>query len=68
MLPERRGRSSTVSMPSSGRALDNPDVSKILSAQTLDPMPLTPEQFARLLKSDYDKYEKVIKLSGAKID
>jgi tripartite-type tricarboxylate transporter receptor subunit TctC len=48
--------------------LDNPDVSRILSAQTLDPMPLTPEQFAQRLKSDYDKYEKVIKLSGAKLD
>jgi hypothetical protein len=37
-----------------------PDVS-------LDPMFIAPEQFARRLKSDYDKYEKVIKVSGAKI-
>jgi len=29
---------------------------------------MSPEQFARRLKSDYDKYEKVIKLTGAKID
>ncbi len=39
-----------------------------LSAQTLDPLPMTPEQFAARLKSDYVKYEKVVKLSGAKID
>jgi hypothetical protein len=31
-------------------------------------MIMTPEQFARRLKTDYDKYEKVIKLTGAKID
>ncbi|HYH43758.1 MAG TPA: tripartite tricarboxylate transporter substrate binding protein [Burkholderiales bacterium] len=44
------------------------DVSEKLKSQTLDPMIMTPEQFARRLKSDYDKYEKVIKLTGAKID
>jgi tripartite-type tricarboxylate transporter receptor subunit TctC len=41
------------------------DVASKLSAQTLDPMPMSPEQFAKRLKSDYDKYEKVIKISGA---
>ncbi len=50
------------------KALADPDVAKKLSAQTLDPMPMTPEQFAARLKSDYDKYEKVIKISGARID
>ena len=44
------------------------DVSDNLKSQTLDPMFLTPEEFARRLKSDYDKYEKVIKVSGAKVD
>jgi tripartite-type tricarboxylate transporter receptor subunit TctC len=29
---------------------------------------MTPEQFARRLKSDYDKYEKVVKLTGVTID
>ena len=67
-LPGRRGRSWTVSTPSSGRRSTHPDVARILSAQTLDPMPMSPEEFARLLKADYDKYEKVIKLSGAKLD
>jgi tripartite-type tricarboxylate transporter receptor subunit TctC len=50
------------------KALADPGVSSKLSAQTLDPMHMTPEQFAQRLKSDYDKYEKVIKLSGARID
>ncbi|MDB5866987.1 MAG: hypothetical protein JWO70_4793 [Betaproteobacteria bacterium] len=50
------------------RILRMPDVAEKLKSQTLDPMLMSPEQFARRLKSDYDKYEKVIKLTGAKID
>jgi len=49
------------------KALADPGVASKLSAQTLDPIHMTPEQFAERLKSDYDKYEKVIKLSGARI-
>lgn len=51
-----------------GKALKDPGVSSKLSSQTLDPMHMTPEQFAQRLKSDYDKYEKVVKLSAARID
>ena len=50
------------------KILRMPDVAEKLKSQTLDPMLMNPEQFARRLKSDYDKYEKVIKLTGAKID
>ena len=50
------------------KALEDPGVSSKLSAQTLDPMYMTPEQFALRLKSDYDKYEKVVRISGATID
>jgi tripartite-type tricarboxylate transporter receptor subunit TctC len=50
------------------KALADPGVSSKLIAQTLDPMPMTPEQFAARLKSDYDKYGKVVKLSGATMD
>lgn len=49
------------------KALADPGVASKLTVQTLDPMHMTPEQFARRLKSDYDKYEKVIRISGAKI-
>ena len=51
-----------------GRALADPDVAAKLTVQTLDPMHITPEQFAARLKSDYDKYEKVVKISGARVD
>lgn len=51
-----------------GKALADPDVAAKLSAQTLDPMHVTPEQFAARLKSDYDKYETVVKISGARVD
>jgi tripartite-type tricarboxylate transporter receptor subunit TctC len=50
------------------KTLENPDVAKNLSSQTLDPMHMTPEQFAERLKSDYVKYEKIVKISGARID
>lgn len=49
------------------KALADPGVASKLTVQTLDPMHMTPEQFAARLKSDYDKYEKVIRISGAKI-
>ena len=50
------------------KVLRTPDVAEKLKSQTLDPLFMTPEQFARRLKSDYDKYEKVIRVSGAKVD
>ncbi len=51
-----------------GKALADPGVAQKLTAQTLDPMHVTPAQFADRLKSDFDKYEKVVKISGARVD
>lgn len=51
-----------------GKALADPGVASKLSAQTLDPMHITPEQFAARLKADFDKYAKVVKISGARVD
>jgi tripartite-type tricarboxylate transporter receptor subunit TctC len=48
------------------KALEHPDVTKILGAQALDPMPMTPDEFARRLKSDYEKYERIIRTTGAR--
>jgi tripartite-type tricarboxylate transporter receptor subunit TctC len=48
------------------KALEHPDVTKILGAQALDPMPMTVDEFAKRLRSDYDKYEKLIKSTGAR--
>lgn len=50
------------------KALADPDVVSKLTVQTLDPMHMTPDQFAARLKSDYDKYAKVVKISGARVD
>ena len=50
------------------KALDHPDVARNLSGQTLDPMHMTIEQFAQRLKSDHEKYERVVKVSGARME
>ncbi len=50
------------------KALEHPDVVRKLSDQTLDPLYMTPEQFAARLKSDFDKHDKLVKLTGAKIE
>lgn len=35
-------------------------------AQTLDPMHMTPDEFVARLRSDYDKYQKLIRSTGAR--
>ncbi|MBM3342073.1 MAG: tripartite tricarboxylate transporter substrate binding protein [Betaproteobacteria bacterium] len=50
------------------KAVAHPDVAARLSALVLDPMHSTPEEFAKLLKAEYDKYERVVKLSGARLE
>ena len=50
------------------KAVADPAVAANLNSQALDPMHSSVDDFARLLKSDYDKYEHVVKLSGAKLD
>ncbi len=50
------------------KALKDRTVAEKLSSQTLDPMFMSPEQFAVRLKSDYDKYAKVIRETGARVD
>ena len=50
------------------KALKDKSVAEKLSSQTLGPMFMTPEQFTARLKSDYDKYAKAIKESGARVD
>jgi tripartite-type tricarboxylate transporter receptor subunit TctC len=50
------------------KAVADPSVATHLSAQALDPMYLTSEEFATMLKTEFDKYENVVKLSGARLD
>jgi len=50
------------------KAMSDPGVSSNLSAQVLDPMYMTPEDFAKHLKFDYDRLKAVVKASGARIE
>jgi tripartite-type tricarboxylate transporter receptor subunit TctC len=50
------------------KALKSPDVSHLLAGQALDAWSSTPEEFDARIKADYDKYAKLIKLTGAKVD
>jgi len=50
------------------KALADPDVSAKLTIQALDPMYMTPEDFTRLVKFDYDRLRKIVKDSGARIE
>jgi tripartite-type tricarboxylate transporter receptor subunit TctC len=50
------------------KAMADPDVASKLSAQVLDPMYKTPEEFTRHLKAEYDRMKDVVKQSGAKIE
>jgi tripartite-type tricarboxylate transporter receptor subunit TctC len=50
------------------KAVADPGVASKLSALTLDPMHMSVEEFAKLMKSEYDKYEHVVRLSGARIE
>ena len=50
------------------KALALPDVVRNLENQALDPSPGTVDQFNTILKVDYEKYGKLIKMTGAKIE
>ena len=50
------------------KAVADSAVAANLNSQSLDPMYMTVEEFAKVLKAEYDKYENVVRLSGARID
>jgi tripartite-type tricarboxylate transporter receptor subunit TctC len=50
------------------KAVADRDVAQNLASQTLDPMYMTPEEFAKEMKVQYDKYGHVVKISGARLD
>jgi tripartite-type tricarboxylate transporter receptor subunit TctC len=50
------------------KALQGPDLHKRLGEQGADPAGGTPEQFATLMRDDMQRWGKVVKESGAKLD
>lgn len=51
-----------------GRLLRQPQIIERLLAQGVEPTPLSPEAFDKLLRSDYDTMARVVKTAGARID
>jgi tripartite-type tricarboxylate transporter receptor subunit TctC len=50
------------------KAVADKEVASKLSALTLDPMHMSLDEFATLLKTEDAKYAKIVKMSGARID
>jgi tripartite-type tricarboxylate transporter receptor subunit TctC len=50
------------------KAMQDSAVAANLSAQTLDPMPMSPDEFAAFLKADYEKMRAAVKASGARVE
>lgn len=49
-------------------ALASSEIKARLSALMAEPAPTTPEQFAAFIKAELNKYERLVKISGAKVD
>lgn len=50
------------------KSLGMPDLRRKLSAQGLDPVGNSPEQFAAYMKAEADKWARIVKASGARAD
>jgi tripartite-type tricarboxylate transporter receptor subunit TctC len=50
------------------RILALPEVKENLAAQGIDPQSMTPDQFGAMIKADLERYGKVIKAAGIKIE
>jgi tripartite-type tricarboxylate transporter receptor subunit TctC len=48
--------------------LKTPEMVKVLAASGAEPLMTSPEEFLEMLKSDVEKWEKVVKASGVKIN
>jgi tripartite-type tricarboxylate transporter receptor subunit TctC len=49
-------------------ALRSPDMRQRLSAQAFEPWTSSPEEFARVIRADHEKWGRIVKAAGAKID
>jgi tripartite-type tricarboxylate transporter receptor subunit TctC len=50
------------------KAMADPAVAANLASQTLDPMPMSPDEFAKFLKADLDMLGPVVRAAGARLE
>src|SRR5689334_11490239 len=50
------------------KAVEDREVAANLNSQSLDPMYMTLDEYAKQLKTDYDKFGQIVKISGARLD
>jgi tripartite-type tricarboxylate transporter receptor subunit TctC len=50
------------------QALRSPDIRQRLSAQAFEAWTSTPEEFARVIRADYEKWGHIVRASGARVD
>jgi tripartite-type tricarboxylate transporter receptor subunit TctC len=50
------------------KALQNADIREKFAAQGVDPVSSTPDQFAAMMKSEIEKWRKVIAAAGTKLE
>ena len=50
------------------RALASSDVVSRMNAIGQSPWPSTPDEFAKQIRSEYERWGRVVKASGAKVD
>ena len=50
------------------KVMQQPDLKQRLASLGADPLSSTPEQFASYLRSEIDKWAKVVKASGMKVE
>ena len=69
VAPARTPKAITAKLQASlRRALDVPEMKERLAAQGIDGIASTPEQLSNFLREELDKWTKVVKAAGLKVD
>lgn len=50
------------------KAMADPAVARNLASQTLDPMPMSPDEFANFIRTDYEMLRQVVRDAGARVE